>query len=99
MKKTGTMSETQEAIADFNHQLSIDIRVKKRIQELSAVVTSRTSQPTREEPMTADNSINEASAPLPKQAIGEETITVDDAQPPIEYYKDCEFDRFFQGAG
>ena len=33
MKKTDTMSNTREAVANFNHQLSIAIRVKKLIQE------------------------------------------------------------------
>ena len=32
MKNTGTMIYTWEEITDFNHQLSISIRVKKRIQ-------------------------------------------------------------------
>ena len=30
------------------------------------------------------------------QAIGEETVAGDDAQPPIEYDEGCEFDRFFK---
>ena len=47
MNKTGNMTDTRESITDFNHQLSIAIWVKKRIQERSAVVSaSSTSQAT-----------------------------------------------------
>ena len=96
MKKTGTMTDTWEAITDFNHQLSISLRVKKRIQDRAAVVsTSSTSQATGEETVTGDNSIIGSSTPSTSQAIGEETVAGDDAQPPIEYDKGYEFDSFF----
>ena len=85
MKNTGTMTDTREAITDINHQLSITIWVKKRIQERSAVVsTIFTSQETVEETVTGDNSIIEATTPSTSQEIGEDTLACDDAQPPIE---------------
>ena len=46
--------------------------------------------------MIGDNSIIEAATPSTSQAIGEETVAGDDAQPPIEYDEGCEFDRFFK---
>ena len=44
--------------------------------------------------MTGDNYIIEAANPSTSQAIGEETIDGDDAQPPIEYDEGYEFNRF-----
>ena len=99
MKKTGNMIDTREEITDFNNQLSISIWVKRRIQERYAVVsTSSTSQATGEETVTGDGEIIEAATPSTSQAIEEETMGSDDAQPPIEYDKGYEFNRFFQGA-
>ena len=47
MKNTGIITDTWEEITNFNNQLSISIRVKKRIQERSAAVyTSSTIQET-----------------------------------------------------
>ena len=80
--------------------MSIYIRVKKRIQESSTVVyKSSTSQATEEETVTGDDSTIEAATPFNNQEIGKETVAGDDAQPPIEYDEDYEFDSFFQGAG
>ena len=71
MKKKGTMTNTREAITDFNHQLSIFIWVKTRIQERSAVVsTNSTSKATGEETVTGDDSIIEAATPSTSQVIG-----------------------------
>ena len=80
------MTDTQEAITDFNHWFSIAIRVKKRIQESSAIVsTSSTSQATGEETVVGDDSIIETATPSSSQVIGEETVASDDAQPSIGY--------------
>ena len=71
MKKTGTMTYNREEITDFNHQFSIAIRVKKRIQERSAVVsTNSTSKAKGEETVTGDDSIIEAATPSTSQVIG-----------------------------
>ena len=91
------MTDTQEAITDFNHELSIVIRVKKLIQESPAVVsTSSTSQSTGEETVTSDDPIIEADTHSTSQAKGEETVVDGDAQPPIEYDEGYEFDHFFK---
>ena len=96
MKNMGTMTDTREAITDFNNQLSISIQVKKRIQERSAFVsTSYTSQETGEETVTGDASTIEAATPSSNQAIGEKTVAGDYAQPPIEYDEGYEFSGFF----
>ena len=84
MKNMGTMKDTPEAITDFNHQFSISIRGKKRIQENFTVVsTGFTSQAIGEETDTSKYSIIEATAPSTRQAIGEDTVAGDNDQPPI----------------
>ena len=96
MKNMGTMKDTPEAITDFNHQFSISIRGKKRIQENFTVVsTGFTSQAIGEETDTSKYSIIEATAPSTRQAIGEDTVAGDNAQPPIEHDEGYEFNRFF----
>ena len=68
MKNTGTMTDTREAITDFNNQLSIVIWVKKLIQERPTIVsTIYTSQATGEEGVTGDDSIMEAATPSTSQ--------------------------------
>ena len=95
-KRTGTMTDNQEAITYFNHQLSIAIQVKKRIQKRSTIVcTSSTSQAIGYKTVTGDDSIIEASTTSNSQVVGEETVTGDYTQPPIEYDEGYEFDRFF----
>ena len=84
MKVTGNMTDTQEAITDFNHQFLIAIWVKKQIQERSTVVsTSSSIQATGEDTVTGDNSTIEYATLSNSQAIVEETVAGDDAQPPI----------------
>ena len=97
MKKTGTITDTWEAITDFNNQLSIDILVKKQLQERSVVVsTSSNSQSTREETLTGDDYIIKAATPSSSQSIGEEKVAGDNAQPLFEYDEGYEFDNFFK---
>ena len=99
MKNMGTMKDTPEAITDFNHQFSISILVKKRVQENFAVVsTGFTSQAIGEETETIKYSIIEATAPSTRQAIGEDTVAGDNTQPPFEHEEGYEFNRFFKGA-